>query len=460
MRGRLEQLRAIEWWVAACALAALLAMGAASWADDPKDEPEEPASLLDPIFNLQPHESENYVLYANKPPEMIADVLFRLEAMHTEYSTAMKKHYRPTEEKFKVFLFDNREAFVAAGGHPVMPGISISHNQGVGPRLMMMCPGGKLEVHQDHLLRHEVWHHFCAANLPGDFPIWLDEGLAEFFGYAIWTGDGVIYGMIRPEAYESLAGYVKQRRIMSLKKLLSLNGAQWFQTAGTDDGWVGYMQSWSLVNFLMTADKGRYSGDLRAYIDAICRHGNTEGPTRRLRSRESVFRQWLNSLTPTRTYPKFYEAVTAILTSHLGRAHARGQRFASAKTFMEMARNGRLNMPPVGDDQWLPPSLMSECFWMADQITANVRGFEVEIVYTNDMPTLRLTADYVDLDMEGRFTLADGKVEQVAVRHLKPVPFDLEEGKKRAVQRKRHSGDTTPPPADDSGDPVDLPPGL
>ena len=457
VRRRREPLLTIELWLGICALVAALAVGAPVWADGESGE----ASLLDPIFDLEPHESDNYILYANKSPEMIADVLFRLEAMHEEYSRVMSKHYRPAVEKFKVFLFDNREAFVAAGGHPVMPGISITHTAWPGPRLMMMCPGGKLEVHQDHLLRHEVWHHFCAVNLPGRFPIWLDEGLAEFFGYAIWTGDGVIYGMVRPEAYQSLIGYVKQRRLMPLKTLLALTGAQWYQTAGTDKGWMGYMQSWSLVTFLMTANNGRYAGDMRAYIDAVCKGQDLNGPAQRLQSRESVYRKWLGMLTPTFTHEKFYEAVTAILTSHLARAHARGQRFASASAFMEMARNGRLNLPPAGDDQWLPPSLMSECFWMVDQIHQGYRGFRIKIVYVDDQPIVRLTADYVDLDLEGRFTLTDGEVTSVDVKHLKPVPVDLEAGKKRAQQRERHSGGpATPPPDDNSGGEVELPPGL
>ena len=471
VRRRKRQLRGIDLWLVACALAAgLLLVGAAGRADGPEGESgdadestsasAEPAEkLLEPIFDLEPHESDNYVLYANKSPQMVADVLFRLEAMHEEYRGVMSKHYRPTAEKFKVFLFDNRERFIAAGGHSTMPGISITHRQWPGPRLMMMCPGGRLEVHLDHLLRHEVWHHFCAANLPGDFPIWLDEGLAEFFGYAVWTGDGVIYGLVRPEAYHSLIGYVQDRRILPLSRLLKLTGGQWYQTAGTDAGWRGYMQSWSFVNFLMTANRGRYGSDLRVYIDAICDGRSLDGPAQRLRSRESAYRKWLSSLTPTFTHEKVYEAVVAILTSHLARAHARGQRFTSADRFMDLAREGRLNLPPVGEDQWLPPSLMRECFWMVDQMDEAYKGFEVRIVYQGDQPTLRLTADYVDLDLEGRFSLVNGDVKRVDVRHLKPVPADLEAGKKRARARRRGPGDSNNTPDDDDS-PVDLPPGL
>ena len=127
---------------------------------------------------------------------------------------------------------------------------------------------------------------------------------------------------------------------------------------------------------------------------------------------------------------------------------------------MDLARAGRLNLARPGDDQWLPPSLMSECFWMVDQITESYKGFKVRIIYANAHPTLRLTADYVDLELEGRFTLVDGKVETVKVIHLKPVPENLEAGKKRAKRRDRHSGGATTPSFDDDGGDVDLPPGL
>ena len=388
-----------------------------------------------PIFGMPPYHTEHFSIYCDKSQEMINDFAVRLEAMHAEYSTLMAKYLRPNNKRFKVFLFSDSQRFVAAGGHPLMPGISMRTGRWPGSRLMLMVHSDRVEVPVDHLMRHEVWHHFNSTNVTGRFPTWLEEGFAEYIGYGIWTGDGVIYGTIRPEAYHSIKGYADAGRIIPLRKLMPTSGGQWLGTAGTDEGWRGYMQSWSLVEFLTTAEEGKYRPRLQAYMDDLCSGRRPTASAAAIREMDPQYQKWVKAITPTLTHEKFYEAVVAILTSHLARAHARGQRFKSAEAFLAAARGRTLDLAPVGDDQWLPPSLMVECFWYIRQIRSSYGDMKLTLTYRDDRPTLRLKGDYVDLELTGAFRLKDGKVAAINVKHLKPVPFDLNAGKKRRLRR-------------------------
>jgi len=435
-------------------------------------QPAEPTTSPDKegwIFDLPPHETANYIVYCDRSEEMVADLAVRLEAMHHEYRRAMKKYYRSSGEKFKVFLFADREPFMAAGGHPTMPGISIESHAWPGPRLMMICRGEHLQVPDIHLLRHEVWHHFRAANMPGRFPVWLEEGMAEFLGYGIWTGDGVIYGTIRPEAFHSLMQYVQARQIVSLAELMDMTNQTWLRRAGTNVGWRGYMQSWSLVQFLMaTEDKRREA--LADYIEDLCRRRDAASSRRALIAFDGKYQKWVRSLTPTMTHEKIYEAAVAILGSHLGRAHLRGQRFDSGEALLAAAREGELNLPPIDDEQWLPPSLMAECVWYVHQINTayggpEQKGMELELSYEDDLLVLHLIADHVDLELKGAIRIKDGKVAGVDVEHLKPVPRDLDAGTARRLKRQGKLVEPPPPapePEEDETDdePPGLPPGL
>jgi hypothetical protein len=51
------------------------------------------------------------------------------------------------------------------------------------------------------VLRHEITHVATGAAVPGDFPIWLEEGLAEYIGY---SGSGVATPIIAEDLFTAV----------------------------------------------------------------------------------------------------------------------------------------------------------------------------------------------------------------------------------------------------------------
>ena len=455
--------RAVWLVVCACVLTPVAGLSAQNADPEPTDvliiesidEPTPPAAPPPAglaVFGLRPHETEHYVIYCNKSAAFIADIGVRLERMYDEYSVLMGRAFNPTEDKAKVFVFSDRASFVAAGGHPVMPGISkiVITNMSeearrqssdpdlrVGSRLMLIAPGQSVDISLDHLLRHEGWHHFASMNVTLQMPTWLDEGMGDFLGHSVWTGDGIIHGVIRPEAYASFIGYVEQNRLLTLRRLLAITNDEWLAQAGTDDGWRGYMQSWSLVHFLMTAEDGRHLSRLARYLNAAVTGRDLQAASDRIAQMQSTYKRWIESLNPTTTHPKLYQAMVAILTSHLARAHARGQWFESADQFITMARAGQLRLPPPGDEQWLPRSLMDEAFFLFDQLSGAYNPFELTLDTSAASPTLHLLDDRQNLKLTGSFELTDGKVTDVTVEYVWPEPLDLFAGREAAERRHR-----------------------
>lgn len=51
-----------------------------------------------------------------------------------------------------------------------------------------------------HVVQHEGFHQFVDLAMGRDaIPIWANEGLAEYFGMSLWTGDGFVSGVIPPK---------------------------------------------------------------------------------------------------------------------------------------------------------------------------------------------------------------------------------------------------------------------
>ena len=58
----------------------------------------------------------------------------------------------------------------------------------------------KMDARTWHTVQHEGFHQFAHVVIRGDLPIWVNEGLAEYFGEAVFTGDGFVSGVIPPTA--------------------------------------------------------------------------------------------------------------------------------------------------------------------------------------------------------------------------------------------------------------------
>ena len=121
------------------------------------------------------------------------------------------------------------------------------------------------------------------------------------------------------------------------------------------------------------------------------------------------------------TGAKYFEAMTAMATSHLARAHARGQRFESGADFLAQAEADTLDLAPMGDSQWLPDTLRQEMVWWRGRL-ADAHG-PIEIVLEQNgpdsLPVLYVSQPKFGLALKGTFELdEDGNVAAVNVEFV------------------------------------------
>ena len=78
-------------------------------------------------------------------------------------------------------------------------------------------------------LQHEAFHQFAHETFGPNVPVWLDEGLAQVFEEAVWTGNGFVVGQVPPRRVRQLSLRVREltARVATLEAaLLVANGAQ------------------------------------------------------------------------------------------------------------------------------------------------------------------------------------------------------------------------------------------
>jgi hypothetical protein len=104
------------------------------------------------------------------------------------------------------------------------------------------------------VLLHEI-NHFVFDTAFDEAPVWLREGLAEYFETASAKPEGLVVAD-QPRHRRQLAEWLKGRREPDLRQLLALNRSMWREHEVAGSARVRAL-SWSVVAFLMSSEGGR-----------------------------------------------------------------------------------------------------------------------------------------------------------------------------------------------------------
>jgi hypothetical protein len=86
-----------------------------------------------------------------------------------------------------------------------------------------------------------------------NLPIWVNEGLAEYFGDAIVVDGKVRHGIVNAHRLNRLREAETKGQLIPFAEVLDLDSERWFANmrSGSPRGHLQYDQSWSIVHFLI-----------------------------------------------------------------------------------------------------------------------------------------------------------------------------------------------------------------
>lgn len=318
-----------------------------------------------------------------------------LEMYRQTTSLAVGEH-RP----FPLYLFSSSEDYFAADGPAGTAGAFVYG--GGNPRLLIAAEL-KPTLRTWHLLQHEGFHQYARAASGRKLPSWLDEGLAEYFGEAIFTGDGYVTGATPAWRLRRLSDAMSRGEFEPLPEFFKLTGEQWNSRPSV----ARYDQAWSIVHLLVNDNDASKEDKLPSYIRALAGGREAErafvetfGPMEKIQARWQAF--WTSPNPPRDTAPA--RAVTATITSFLARATAAGQTFDSFEAFRSTVTSG----VRIRGEEKLPAVLLREALEIGERME------RIELVVRDGQANVRLT-DNDQTTWIGSFTLRDGCVDKVNV---------------------------------------------
>ncbi len=307
-----------------------------------------------PAPKLRVFTTPYYIMHTDLDDDGAREAWMRMTKMFETYKRRTAGFSGDIRERFPFYLYKNEDDYIAAGGPPDSAGVFI-HGGGEGPRLMAIV-GEKPDADTWHVIQHEAFHQFAYAVIRGNLPTWLNEGMAEYFGEALYTGDDFVTGVISPDRLETIKFDLRHKQFFTIKDIMRMTSDQW--TSDLEES--NYDEAWSMVQFLAHADDGKYQKPFIAYMNLIAAGRNADDAWKAIfgadiAAFQKKWEQWWLAQNPLGTLGLYQQATLMTLTGYLGRAASQGQTFASADAFLDAAEKGTLKF---NREDWLPPSLL------------------------------------------------------------------------------------------------------
>ncbi|MEM6504368.1 MAG: DUF1570 domain-containing protein [Planctomycetota bacterium] len=128
------------------------------------------------------------------------------------------------------------------------------------------------------VLQHEGFHQFAWHAIGPNLPVWLNEGLAQYFEHAVLDEDGrMSLGMTSRARIERVKAALDKGDALPMIALMRVTSEQWANTLrrNPDKANLLYAQAWSLAYFLIHHNDGEHQPHL---IDYLKRLGQGDRP--------------------------------------------------------------------------------------------------------------------------------------------------------------------------------------
>lgn len=220
------------------------------------------------------YESDHYKV-ATTLSESVAKIISdHMDLVYKEYQRRFSEEFKLRKKgKMNLYLFQTQKQYEQFLSHYGLNGRNSGGMFFVTHRVRGLATFvGKRSMTQTlRVLQHEGFHQFAVDHISSKMPVWLNEGLAEYFEDGLLTDKGLRVGFANARRLSSIKAAMKRGKMVPLDKLLKMSGKQWRETliGDPDQSELLYDQAWSFVYFLSQEKQGKYQKSLVNYMKKV-----------------------------------------------------------------------------------------------------------------------------------------------------------------------------------------------
>ncbi len=209
--------------------------------------------------------TNNLFVIGNADPERLRQVAVWLEFFHSAFGRLISRNVIDASVPTTVIVFRDDASFLPFKplyqGRPANLAGFFQPGEDVNYIAMSLDPHLRDPF---SVAFHEYVHLHLRDNIP-NVPLWLNEGLAEFYGSLEFSGNEAILGV--PLGYIRL---LRSEELLPLKTLFSIDARSAHYNEQEKTG-IFYGQSWALVHYLMLGGGPARQDQFKRFLNLIGR---------------------------------------------------------------------------------------------------------------------------------------------------------------------------------------------
>ncbi|HEX8339338.1 MAG TPA: DUF1570 domain-containing protein [Tepidisphaeraceae bacterium] len=208
---------------------------------------------------------------------------------------------------------------------------------------------------------HEAFHQYAEEIIGGGpWPAWLNEGTAEYYDHAGFTGDGYFPGAVSARQVAANAEMLRGKTFIRFDRLLAMGQAEWNRHFRHEL----YHESWSIVHYLMHGDADSRK-TYEAFVQGVADSKNEKDVAAAWRAAvpddrafERAWRRYWTENNKDNTKLISQQRVALTTLSGIARLNAsHGRQVRDLEQYFRLSQAKQLNLKDT-PELWLPPDLL------------------------------------------------------------------------------------------------------
>jgi tetratricopeptide (TPR) repeat protein len=217
--------------------------------------------------------SSNFIVVSNAGEKQARKTAIRFERIRAVFRQSIavaSAHPSPAITILAVRDEDSMRALLPeywAKGHAHPAGIFVENLNQYFALVQLDAPGSN----PYNTIYHEYYHSLTLPYFP-NLPLWVAEGLAEFWGNTAVSDSETQLGRPDPDLIDEL----KQSSLIPLDVLFKVDQSSPYYNENHKTS-IFYAESWALIHYLMVGDNGTHRPMLVAYLGALAHGASQDG---------------------------------------------------------------------------------------------------------------------------------------------------------------------------------------
>jgi hypothetical protein len=291
-------------------------------------------------------DSQHYQIKTDLDAQLAEDLARRMDLMYDEYARRLVDFAPATDstKPFQVDLYAKRADYMSLTSNrfPNTGGVFMPARNLLAAFLETQGRDGLRRT-----LQHEAFHQFAFTFISPKLPVWINEGLAQFFEEGIVIDNLVTVGQVPPRRIRQLNADMKAHRLVPFDKFLAMTDQEWEAAlADRTRATAHYNQAWAMVHFLISSTDPNGEPKYRSRFIAMLKeiHNGTDPQLAwqqqfltNIKGFQDRFLEWAQALQPTEL--ALYIEHQDVLADMLIQLKSRGLVFSDVAEFKSRLEN-------------------------------------------------------------------------------------------------------------------------